>query len=544
MKTRFVLALLCVAGVAWPVRAEDVLPAKILAQLKAATVYVKVEAGRYAACGSGFAFHAHGRTVYLATNEHVVMVPGLEIRRPRFPPIRLPPRVGKVTVVFGSGTRHERELPATVIFRDAERDLALLKVDRDRDLPDPIVIPKGLKLAETMPVYVLGYPFGDDLDPHGKNPAVTVGKGAVSSLREDPKGGLEVIQIEAEVHPGNSGGPVVDASGQLVGVTVAKVRGTRIGMVIPAAHLLQLMGGRFVEIGLYPKRLGPRQSVVCLNLLLFDPLGQIQSARVHWLPPDAAAANPQPGKATWLGDLCLPTPEEGQATLPFQIVLSRKGGAPQLTRVFTYRWVPNPKAPARRPLAAGELARLAADLKVPSENYRPRRAAMERLVAAEPAEPRKEVLELIRPALDDADHFLRESSARALGVWAGADGRADLLRRLKEEDFPWVRWTLLEELGKLAGDEACRAVVASLARDRSSGVPTRVLRAFGPAAEKHVLPLLKEPDAALRREACRILETVGTKESITALENTAKKDGDPSVTEAARMALEAIKDRR
>jgi hypothetical protein len=562
MKTHVVSTLLCLAGAALSARADDTLPAKSLERLKAATVYVKVESDSYMAAGSGFVFHVQDRAVYLATNQHVVMVPGQELSRPHLPPLRLPPRVGKVTVVFGSGTRKERALPATVVFRDPAHDLALLKVDGDKDLPEPIAIPKTSQLKETMPAYVLGFPFGEKLAPHGEKPTVTIGKGAISSLREDKQGELARIQIEAEVHPGNSGGPVVDAAGQLIGVTVTKVPGSRIAMVIPATHLGELMRGRFVEVGLYPKRLRSGESAVCFNLLLFDPLKRVRSARVSWRPSDAAGAAAaagggevatvkgsrsltlERGETTWQGYVRLPTSEEGQAALPFQVVLSRQEGEPQVSPVFTYRWVPNPKVSARKPLAEGELARLAADLKLPGEVYRPRRAAMERLVAAEPSAPRQEALELIRKGLGDPDVYLRESSARALGIWAGKDGLGDLVRRMKEEDFPWVRWTLLEELSKLPGDESARAIAKSLSRDHSSGFPAKALRTLGATAEAQVLPLLEQPDAALRLEACHVLETIGTKQSIPVLEVAAIRESDPQVVAAARAALKTIKDRK
>jgi S1-C subfamily serine protease len=560
MKTLIAWTFLCLATAA-PARAEETLPAKALERLKAATVYVKAVSGRDTNVGSGFVFYAQGRAAYLATNHHVVMLPGKEVTRPSQPPLRLPPRAGKVTVVFHSGTRSEREVPAAVVFRDPERDLALLKVGLDKDLPPPALLPRAERLTETTPVYVLGFPFGAKLDPGGKNPAVTVGRGAVSSLREDGAGHLSRVQIEAEVHPGNSGGPVVDAGGRLVGVTVAKVRDTRIGVVIPAAYLDELMRGRFAEVGLYPKRLSPREGAVCVNLELFDPLRRVRSAQVYWLPPDVAAGGPQvgkgglaavkgsrevtlsPGRSSWQGHLRLPLSGDGPVALPFQVVLSREEGGPQVTPVYTYRWAPGAKAAAPEPLAEGEWPRLAATLRLPWQELRPRRAAMARLAAAKPGAQREEVVGLVRKALGDPDVYVREGAVRALGTWAGRDGLADLVRRLKEEESAWVRWSVLEELGKLPCDEAARAVVEDLARDRASGFPAKALRAMGPAAEKEVRQLLGRPEAAVRAEACRLLGAVGTERSVPALEKAAG-ESDPHVAEAAQGALKAIQGRK
>jgi hypothetical protein len=74
-----------------------------------------------------------------------------------------------------------------------------------------------------MPLFAFGFPFGEALARHKGNPAITVSKGSISSLRRDDGGELAIVQIDGELNPGNSGGPVVDAQGRLVGVAVAKV---------------------------------------------------------------------------------------------------------------------------------------------------------------------------------------------------------------------------------------------------------------------------------------------------------------------------------
>ncbi len=93
MKTGAFLALLHLAA-AFPARADGALPAETLDRLKAGTVFVKATAGRRASAGAGFVLHVQGRTVYLATNQHVVLVPGDEDPRPGLPPPHLPPRSG------------------------------------------------------------------------------------------------------------------------------------------------------------------------------------------------------------------------------------------------------------------------------------------------------------------------------------------------------------------------------------------------------------------------------------------------------------------
>ena len=69
-------------------------------------------------------------------------------------------------------------------------------------------------------MYVIGYPFGEQL---GKN--VTVSTSSVSSLRYDNDHILKSVQVNGGMNPGNSGGPVVDANGDVLATVFAKAIG-------------------------------------------------------------------------------------------------------------------------------------------------------------------------------------------------------------------------------------------------------------------------------------------------------------------------------
>ena len=66
-------------------------------------------------------------------------------------------------------------------------------------------------------IYVAGYPFGDFF-----NSSVKITKGIVSSL-SGFQNNFSNMQIDAALQPGNSGGPVIDNNGNVVGVAVAKL---------------------------------------------------------------------------------------------------------------------------------------------------------------------------------------------------------------------------------------------------------------------------------------------------------------------------------
>src|SRR5208282_4699948 len=155
-------------------------------------------------------------------------------------------------------------------------------------------IKQELAVSETMPVYSFGFPFGDELSTGHGNPAITIGKAAVSSLRMDDSGQLVRIQIDGALNPGNSGGPIVDAHGTLIGVAVTAIRGTGIGMIIPAKKVVSLLKGELEEphMTLVRSLDGDLQLAVQANLT--DPLRNLKTASVHYITPDKLSRPPKP----------------------------------------------------------------------------------------------------------------------------------------------------------------------------------------------------------------------------------------------------------
>jgi S1-C subfamily serine protease len=139
-----------------------------------------------AASGSGFAVSYEG---YLVTNNHVIE--GCENVR-----------VHSLGTVIG----------ATVISRDPINDLAILKAD----FRPTAIFALGDNDPELLQdIYVAGFPFGVNISS-----SVKVTKGIVSSLT-GLGNNFSNIQIDAAIQPGNSGGPIFDDNGNVVGVAVA-----------------------------------------------------------------------------------------------------------------------------------------------------------------------------------------------------------------------------------------------------------------------------------------------------------------------------------
>src|SRR5262249_21294759 len=124
---------------------------------------------------------------------------------------------------------------ARILARDAETDLALLKIDAGRPLPTvPLGTATDLMVGET--VIAIGNAFGYE---H------TVTVGVVSAVGRDVTITKEVsykalIQTDASINPGNSGGPLLNVNGELVGVNVAIRAGAQgISFAIPVDTMIR-----------------------------------------------------------------------------------------------------------------------------------------------------------------------------------------------------------------------------------------------------------------------------------------------------------------
>jgi S1-C subfamily serine protease len=147
----------------------------------------------------------------------------------------------RITVTFADGTTSD----AHVISVQPEDDLAVLKAHQIPDDLKPATLrsTKGLKLGDE--VIAVGHPFG--IGP-------SVSSGIVSGLRREytsPKGKRimsNLIQFDAAANPGNSGGPLVTANGEVVGIVTAILNPTEqrvfigIGFAVPIENAASAAG--------------------------------------------------------------------------------------------------------------------------------------------------------------------------------------------------------------------------------------------------------------------------------------------------------------
>jgi hypothetical protein len=199
-------------------RAADPLPREEVARIgKASTALVVVKP----ALDYASAFCVHDSGLFL-TNEHVVR------------------GSGSIDLVLDPGLKTERVFTAKVVRADKDLDLALLRAEGAKGLP-ALALGSTDKLSELAEVVAFGFPFGAGLSLDKKEyPAVSVNAGSVTSLRHKD-GVLNRIQVDVALNPGNSGGPVLDRGGKVVGVVVAGARGSGVNFVIPVSHVARFV---------------------------------------------------------------------------------------------------------------------------------------------------------------------------------------------------------------------------------------------------------------------------------------------------------------
>src|SRR3954452_8286033 len=138
---------------------------------------------------------------------------------------------GRIQVQFADGTR----ATARVVRRQPEKDIAVLGVDRLPQVVVPAVLGGGANVGDAV------FPVGNPLGLPGSLTA-----GVVSALNRSISTGAGrslkgLIQFDAAVTPGNSGGPLLDRNGHVVGIVTALANPSRqpyfvgIGFAVPIA---------------------------------------------------------------------------------------------------------------------------------------------------------------------------------------------------------------------------------------------------------------------------------------------------------------------
>ncbi len=126
-----------------------------------------------------------------------------------------------------------RLLPARVIARHADHDLAAVRVDAAGLLPARPGDSRAIRAGEW--VLALGHPWGV---PGAATTGVIIGVG--DRIPENPMPGREWIAVNLHYRPGHSGGPLVDAQGRVIGINTV-MAGPDVGLAVPVHVALRFV---------------------------------------------------------------------------------------------------------------------------------------------------------------------------------------------------------------------------------------------------------------------------------------------------------------
>jgi S1-C subfamily serine protease len=247
-------------------------------ELKKATVYITVKNGKKTGSGSGFVIHKNKNTALIITNAHVVKS-------------EKPDQFTRVSVTFNSGESNELTYSAKVIGTSLSLDLAILKVVSSQVVYDlPVVqISQELEVSETQEVRIFGFPFGTALATNRQSPNITISKGMVSSKRLDENSQTFLLQIDGNLNPGNSGGPIVTPEGILIGVATATIGESGIGFAIPVNQVKMMMAGTLTDVSITEvEKIDSDTMEISLQATQIDPFHHIKMASCILVPKNQA----------------------------------------------------------------------------------------------------------------------------------------------------------------------------------------------------------------------------------------------------------------
>lgn len=220
------------------VRAEENVLNAVYEQVSPSVVNINVRTNSNTALGggvgegSGFVWDNQG---HIVTNNHVIE------------------NAEAILVTFSNTT----QLPAKVIGRDVDSDLAVIRVEAGPELLHPVVAGDSMNLKVGQRVIAIGNPFGFDR---------TLTIGVVSALGRTVPGEPStassgrfsipnLVQTDAAINPGNSGGPLLDIEGKVIGVNTliysdSGRANSGVGFAVPASKVKAVIPALIAE-GVY-----------------------------------------------------------------------------------------------------------------------------------------------------------------------------------------------------------------------------------------------------------------------------------------------------
>lgn len=226
--------------------------------------------------GTGFIIDERG---YILTNQHVVGNPGERQR---------------ITVALTTD-QFKGTVEAKLVGADAMLDLAVLKIEKPRQLQHLPVVPIGdsdqARVGEW--VVAIGNPYGESLD-HTVTVGVLSAKGRQIQVPDPQERAVRsydnLMQTDAAINPGNSGGPLLNARGEVIGInTAVRADAQGIGFAIPINTAMEVLEELITKGRIVRPFLGVVLAPITPAVADYFGLPDTKGALVQSVLPDSAA---------------------------------------------------------------------------------------------------------------------------------------------------------------------------------------------------------------------------------------------------------------
>jgi S1-C subfamily serine protease len=240
--------------------------------------------------GSGFVWDEKGNIV---TNFHVIASAARS--------------GGQCRIRFKNG----EEYPARFVGADPDHDIAVVKVEPKSTPLKPIPVGTSKDLLVGQKAFAIGNPFGYDY---------TLTAGLVSALGRSiqTREGRDIqnlIQTDAAISPGSSGGPLLDSTGRLIGMTTAvdaRALASNIGFAVPVDVINRIVPELIREAGQAPAPQQPSMGILVIDERLLRANGIAKGVMVRKVEEGSAAekagmkgVSPLPNGTVSFGDLII-----------------------------------------------------------------------------------------------------------------------------------------------------------------------------------------------------------------------------------------------
>ena len=188
--------------------------------------------------GSGFAIGEAGKPIsYIVTNAHVVVDRYAEYLSTNSTTAKTEVnsrRADEVRVYFSYGSNDF--MRAQIYYVNEKKDICILKLPEPTEKRKPLVLCRSEDIDMDDEFAALGFPFDSDLFMDNTGLAyniddITMTRGAISRKSTD-RDGVQVYLIDVDIRSGNSGGPLVNSKGEVVGINTYSVYDSKYAIVI------------------------------------------------------------------------------------------------------------------------------------------------------------------------------------------------------------------------------------------------------------------------------------------------------------------------